>query len=66
MCVILKKKKLKIYPKRLKSLPISPSMDSSTTIQELKEKTRKFCDERDWAKYHNPKDLAIGVITEAA
>lgn len=25
----------------------------------------KFCVERDWNQYHNPKDLAIGISTEA-
>jgi len=42
------------------------SMDSTTTLQELKEAIRKFCEERDWDQYHNPKDLAIGIITEAS
>jgi NTP pyrophosphatase (non-canonical NTP hydrolase) len=41
-------------------------MDHKTNIHELKEKITKFCDERDWDKYHNAKDLAIGVITEAS
>ena len=41
-------------------------MDNKTTIQELKEKVKKFCEDRDWDKYHNPKDLAIGIITEAS
>lgn len=40
--------------------------DSSTTIQELKESIKKFCEERDWDQYHNPKDLAIGIITESS
>lgn len=40
-------------------------MDSKTTVHELKEKIRLFCEERDWGKYHNAKDLAIGIITEA-
>ena len=41
-------------------------MDTKTNIHELKEKIKKFCEERDWDKYHNAKDLAIGVITEAS
>jgi len=41
-------------------------MDNKTTIQELKEKVKKFCEERDWDQYHNAKDLAIGVITESS
>jgi|SRR3989338_8034595 len=41
-------------------------MDNKTNIHELKEKVRKFCEERDWDQYHNAKDLAIGVSTEAS
>ena len=41
-------------------------MDSKESIQELKDKVKKFCEDRDWDKFHNPKDLAIGVITEAS
>ena len=40
--------------------------DSETSIQDLKEKVRKFCKDRDWDQYHNPKDLAIGIITESS
>jgi NTP pyrophosphatase (non-canonical NTP hydrolase) len=40
-------------------------MDSSTTIDELKEKVKEFCEERDWDQYHNAKELAIGIITES-
>jgi hypothetical protein len=36
------------------------------TIQELTDKEREFCEARDWDQYHGPKDLAIGVITEAS
>lgn len=35
------------------------------TIQELTEKIKTFCEERDWDQFHNPKDLAIGISTEA-
>lgn len=40
-------------------------MDTKITIQELKDFVRKFCEERDWDQFHNAKDLAIGVTTEA-
>ena len=40
--------------------------DNSTTIKELKDKVQRYCEERDWDQYHNPKELAIGVSTEAA
>lgn len=41
-------------------------MDHETNINELKEKIKTFCTERDWDQYHGAKDLAIGVITEAS
>ena len=35
-------------------------------IEELKEKIRKFRDDRDWKQFHNPKDLAISIAIEAS
>ncbi len=35
-------------------------------IAELKEKIRKFRDDRNWAQFHNPKDMAISISIEAA
>ncbi|RLB25822.1 MAG: nucleotide pyrophosphohydrolase [Deltaproteobacteria bacterium] len=35
-------------------------------IKELQEKVIHFRDQRDWGKYHNPKDLAISLSLEAA
>ncbi|MBU2639082.1 MAG: nucleotide pyrophosphohydrolase [Nanoarchaeota archaeon] len=41
-------------------------MDASTNIHELKEKIKKFCEDRDWDQYHGAKELAIGITTEAS
>lgn len=41
-------------------------MDREMTIEELKRLVIKFRDERDWKKYHNPKDLAVSMSVEAA
>lgn len=41
-------------------------MDEDTKISDLKEIVRQFCQDRGWDPYHNPKDLSIGVITEAS
>jgi len=41
-------------------------MDKEKSVQELKEMVKKFCEVRDWDKFHNAKDLAIGVSTEAS
>lgn len=35
-------------------------------IKDLTEKIIKFRDERDWKQFHNPKDLALSLIMEAA
>ena len=40
-------------------------MDNKTTIEDIKKQIKTFCDERDWDQFHNAKDLAIGVSTEA-
>jgi len=41
-------------------------MDSDTRIQELKDKIKAFCDERDWDQFHGAKELAIALIIESA
>jgi hypothetical protein len=35
-------------------------------IRELQKKIIEFRDARDWAQYHNPKDLAISLSLEAS
>jgi NTP pyrophosphatase (non-canonical NTP hydrolase) len=35
-------------------------------MDEVIERIRRFRDERDWKRFHNPKDLAISVAIEAA
>ncbi|MBM3133394.1 MAG: nucleotide pyrophosphohydrolase [Chloroflexi bacterium] len=42
------------------------SADESTTIAELKTSVQDFVHERDWGKYHNPKDVALSIVIEAA
>ena len=39
--------------------------DCEATLEELKRIVQEFCEERDWDQFHNPKDLAIGISTEA-
>ena len=31
--------------------------DSEATVSQMKDLVRDFCEERDWDRYHNPKDL---------
>lgn len=35
-------------------------------IQSLQEIVKSFCEARDWDQFHSPKDLAIGITTEAS
>lgn len=37
-----------------------------TDIKKLTEKLIDFRDQRDWAQFHNPKDLAVALNIEAA
>src|SRR6516162_6005224 len=41
-------------------------MEKQLTFSDLKKKVQDFCEARDWDQFHGPKDLAIGVITEAS
>jgi NTP pyrophosphatase (non-canonical NTP hydrolase) len=40
--------------------------DEKTRIIELKENIKQFVEEREWGKYHHPKELAISIAIEAA
>lgn len=40
--------------------------DSDTTVAELQLMIKGFCDERGWERFHNNKDLAISIVTEAS
>jgi dCTP diphosphatase len=35
-------------------------------LEEISAKIRAFRDERDWAQFHNPKDMAIAISIEAS
>ena len=41
-------------------------MDSTTTIQQLKDSVEQFKIDRDWGQYHTPQDLAVSISIEAA
>lgn len=40
--------------------------DSTTTLKELKAKMAAFVKERDWEKFHSPKNLSMSIAIEAA
>ena len=40
--------------------------DSTTTLADLRSVVADFVAERDWAQFHNAKDLAVSICIEAA
>ncbi len=40
--------------------------DQITTLQEIKDKVAKFVKDRDWEKFHSPKNLAMSIAIEAS
>lgn len=40
-------------------------MNEKNSIEVMKLAVQGFCQKRDWDQFHNPKDLAIGISTEA-
>jgi dCTP diphosphatase len=40
--------------------------DTATTLATLKDAVRRFAAERAWEPFHSPKNLAMGLATEAA
>ena len=47
-------------------MAISMASDDERTIRDAMELVNRFCKERDWDQFHNPKDLAIGMVTESS
>ncbi len=41
-------------------------MDDTATLAEMKGLVARFVDERDWRKFHSPKNLSMAIATEAA
>jgi len=40
--------------------------DKTTSIIKLRELVKNFIEDRDWSKYHNPKDIAVSIVIEAS
>jgi NTP pyrophosphatase (non-canonical NTP hydrolase) len=45
---------------------IARPQDGNTTVQTLRQAMQDFVDERNWSKFHTPKNLAGSVSIEAA
>jgi NTP pyrophosphatase (non-canonical NTP hydrolase) len=39
--------------------------DNTTTVQELRQRMAAFVAEREWGRFHSPKNLAMGLAVEA-
>lgn len=37
-----------------------------TSLEDLSQEVHAFCEDRDWTQFHTPKELAIGMVTEAS
>ena len=40
--------------------------DANATLDQVKSAVKEFCEIRGWDPFHGPKDLAIGLVTEAS
>ena len=49
-----------------RELTTPPMNDSKTAIAELRKIVERFVDERDWHRFHTPKNLAMSLAIEAA
>lgn len=41
-------------------------MPSKITLRKIKDKIKKFIKDRDWQKYHSPKNISMSIAIEAA
>lgn len=48
------------------SLTDDKTDDATTTLATLRERMRRFVDERDWRQFHSPKNLAMSLAIETA
>ena len=56
-------------PRQIESIALFSTIILMTNVnkfQYLKERIKKFCEERDWSQFHDPKNLAISLNLEAA
>ena len=48
------------------TIPMPAASPPPDNLDDLRERLRRFCAERDWEQYHTPKNLAMSVAIEAA
>jgi|SRR5581483_8885543 len=50
----------------MKTTDKTPFNDANISVEELKNKVKKFTEEREWQQFHNPKSLSMALASEAA
>ena len=48
------------------TIRVDDMKDPETTFEMVKQRLAQFNTERDWDRYHNPKDLAVSISIESA
>lgn len=46
--------------------PVSSGQDMTTTVADLRNLVREFVEERDWRKFHSPKNLSMSLAIEVS
>lgn len=41
-------------------------VDSTTTVDDLKQKIKQFMEDREWQQFHSPKNMSMNIATEAS
>lgn len=47
-------------------MTVKSGSDANTTIAQLRDEVQQFVQERDWEKYHTPKNIGMSIAIEAA
>ncbi len=67
-CLLLQGTMLLAFTNNISVLRHTPDMssDENTSVAELKRPVSEFIAERDWDRYHRPKDVAMALSIEAS
>ena len=55
---------MQVHHNRLDPCPLEKPVSDVNTLQVLTERVRRFVDDRDWAQYHSPRNLAMALSVE--
>ncbi len=57
---VIKKDKLKI--ESLESSNSTFSFSQSPSLEEIRQRVEKFCNDRNWQQFHTPRNLLLGMM----